>query len=224
MPARDAPSRRPHGRRPLSEVHTAGRSPLFRTTRSFRRSLRRQGGRWPVIVIALILAAAGFGCALVRGSPPDPARALQVENVGPGPRPAVPRSRAFSREPSPQTPPGACGEEPATQRIAPRPSSSRPRGRLSVPRFLRKRDRERSRPRRGRPERCGIRLRRVHRSNGAELLHTGGSPTLTGDRGRLPQRDTIELLSASIASTGSASSSISGRIPSMTGCTCGTDA
>ena len=72
-----------------------------------------------MIVIALILAAAGVGYALVRGSPPDPARALQVENVGPE---AATRSAPFPSlqpEPSPQTPPGACGEEPTTQRIAP---------------------------------------------------------------------------------------------------------
>lgn len=85
-----------------------GLSPIALTT----------SGRWPVIVIALILAAAGFGYAVVRGSPSDPARALQVENVGPE---AATRSATFPSlqpEPSPKAPSGPCGEEPTTQRIA----------------------------------------------------------------------------------------------------------
>lgn len=76
-------------------------------------------GRWPVIVLALILATAGFGYALVRGSPPDPADALAPENVGPE---AATRSAAFPSllpDPSPPAPPRPCGEGPATQRIAP---------------------------------------------------------------------------------------------------------
>jgi hypothetical protein len=75
-------------------------------------------GRWPVIVLALILAAAGFGYALVRGSPPDPAEALAPENLGPE---AATRSVAFPSlpaDPSPQPPPGPCDEGRATQRIA----------------------------------------------------------------------------------------------------------
>jgi hypothetical protein len=76
-------------------------------------------GRWPVIVLALILAAVGFGYALIRGSPSDPARALRVENVGPE---AATRSAAFpspAPDPSPQAPAEACGEGPATQRVSP---------------------------------------------------------------------------------------------------------
>jgi len=77
-------------------------------------------GRWPVIVLALILAAAGFGYALVRGSPPDPADALAPENVGPE---AATRSATLPSvlpDPSPEAPPpGTGGEAPATQRIAP---------------------------------------------------------------------------------------------------------
>lgn len=65
-----------------------------------------------MIVIALILAASGFGYALVRGSSPDPAEALAPENAGPE---AATRSAAFPTPPSDPTmtisaaPPGPCG-------------------------------------------------------------------------------------------------------------------
>ena len=75
-----------------------------------------RGARWPVIVLAMILATAGFGYALVRGSPPDPSEALGRENVGPE---AATRSLAFPiphPDPSSQAPPG-CGDGSATRRI-----------------------------------------------------------------------------------------------------------
>jgi hypothetical protein len=70
-----------------------------------------------VIVVALILAAAGFGYALVRSSPTEPAEAVAPENVGP-------EAATRSMEPSDPTvttsPPqaGTCGEGPATQPLA----------------------------------------------------------------------------------------------------------
>jgi hypothetical protein len=70
-----------------------------------------------VIVLALILAAAGFAYALIRGSPPDPAEALAQEGAtvaGPA-NPSV----VFPSLPDPTGPsPGPCGEGPATRRIA----------------------------------------------------------------------------------------------------------
>ena len=65
-----------------------------------------------MIVLALILAAVGFGYALVRGSPPDPAEALAPTNAGPE---AATRSAVLPTPPSDPTvtaappPPGPCG-------------------------------------------------------------------------------------------------------------------
>jgi hypothetical protein len=74
-----------------------------------------------VIVVALILAVAGFSYALVRGSPPDPVEAVAPENVGPeaatrsmepsGPPPSDPTVTAAP------PPSGTCGREAATQQL-----------------------------------------------------------------------------------------------------------
>lgn len=75
-----------------------------------------------MIVIALILTTAGFGYALVRGSPPDPAEALAPEDAGPE---AATRSAEFPTPPSDPTvrtsaaPPGPCGRGRDRERIAP---------------------------------------------------------------------------------------------------------
>jgi hypothetical protein len=74
--------------------------------------------RWPVIVLALVLSAVGFGYALIRGSSPDPAEA--IEEVGA--RPPAPSVGVPSPLPEPivsASPPGPCGDGSVTDAIAP---------------------------------------------------------------------------------------------------------